>query len=204
MRIHFHFSRARGPIIGLGLLGIANFALATPFLPLAFFFDDPEDDRQEAIDSAGAWSSHEIATIDRPEFRLNYPADWTIASYQSDYDPDRLFTIETTGQSHITIEIFDITNKSLEQTMADVLQALDGPAISTYSYGDFDYWGRYAGEGRHLKGKVLSIMPGGIRVFAAKIPSRGKGLLVTEFYMSEDLPSALPGFDLISQTFAFK
>lgn len=174
-------------------------------LPLAFFFDDPEDDRQEAIDDAGEWSASDLATIDRPGFTLKYPRDWKIATHQPDYNPDRLFTIETPGSSHIAIEIFDLnSNLNLSQTMADVIQALDGPAVETYSYGDFEQWGQYQGEGRHLKGKIMSILPGGCRVFVTSIPGKGKGLLVTEFYMSDDLPQAHPGFDLISQTLVFK
>ena len=30
------------------------------------------------------------------------------------------------------------------------------------------------------------------------------GILITEFYMSDDLPTAMPGFELISQTLTFK
>ncbi|MGE9296778.1 MAG: hypothetical protein ACQKBV_10860 [Puniceicoccales bacterium] len=186
------------------MLLIASTASAIPLLPLAFFFDDPEDDRQEAISHAGQWNTSEMATINRPGFQLSYPANWQVATHQADYNPDKLFTIETDGQSHIVIEIYDITSKPLNQTMDEVMMALDGPAIETYSSSDFQEWGGYQGIGRHLKGKILSILPGGVRVFAAKVPEKGKGFLVTEFYMSDDLPSALPGFDLISQTFLLK
>ncbi|MEO0794112.1 MAG: hypothetical protein AAFX93_03065 [Verrucomicrobiota bacterium] len=177
---------------------------AMPILPMAFFFDDPEDDREDAIEAAGDWSDSEVSTISRPGFSLKYPSNWKVASHQADYDPDRLFTIETPGQSHIVIEVFDVHGSvNLEQTMSGVLEALDGPAIDTYSYGDFESWGSFQGEGKHLKGKIMRIIPGGCRIFATTIPGKGKGLLVTEFYMSDDLPDALPGFDLISRTFVF-
>lgn len=189
---------------GIALLAMLGTAQAMN-LPIAFFFDDPEDDREEAIEEAGEWSESEMATIDRPGFKLKYPKDWTVAKHQPDYNPDRLFSIETPGSSHIQIEIFDAKpGMDVTQTMQDVLQALDGPAVETYSYGDFEEWGHFEGEGKHLKGKIMSIIPGGCRVFVTVIPGKNKGLLVTEFYMSEDLPEAHPGFNLISQTLVFK
>lgn len=192
-------------VLGLVALLAAIGSVQAMHLPLAFFFDDPEDDREEAIEKAGEWKASEMATIDRPAFTLKYPSGWTIAKHQADYNPDRLFTIETPGSSHIAIEIFDLRpGMNVSETMRDVLQALDGPAVETYSYGDFETWGHYQGEGKHLKGKIMSLIPGGCRVFVAKIPEKGKGLLITEFYMSDDLPEAHPGFDLISQTLVFK
>ncbi|WP_269541476.1 hypothetical protein [Cerasicoccus fimbriatus] len=187
---------------------VASFAVVSAYavnLPLAFFFDDPEDDRQDAIEEAGSWSPSDMASIDRPTFSLKYPKNWVIATHQPDYDPDRLFTIETDGSSHINIEIFQASpGMDVEKTMEDVLQALDGPAVNTYSYGDFDTWGPYSGVGKHLKGKIMNILPGGCRVFAAVVPGTNRGILITEFYMSDDLPSAMPGFELISQTLTFK
>lgn len=180
-------------------------SLSAMNLPIAFFFDDPEDDRNDAVKDAGEWNNADLTTIDRPGFTLKYPRDWKLASKQSDFDPDRLFTIETPGSSHIVIEIFDVNGgMNVEKAMEDVLLALDGPAVDTYSYGDFETWGPYKGVGRHLKGKIMSIIPGGCRVFAAVIPGKNKGLLITEFYMAEDLPTALPGYDVISQTLVFK
>jgi len=185
------------------LLAIQS-AATVPLLPLAFFFDDPEDDREAAIAAARQWSPSEMATIDRPEFSLKYPSSWNIATHEGDYNPDKNFTIETDGQSHIVIQIYDITNRNLDEMIWNIISALDGPAIETYSYGDFDQWGTYQGKGKHLKGKVLGLIPGGARIFAAKVPSKGKGFLITEFYMSEDLSTAMPGFDLIGQSLNFK
>lgn len=178
---------------------------AFPSMPLAFLFDDPEDDRQEAINQAGAWSASEVTSINRPGFSLQYPSHWKVATHQGDYNPDRLFTIETPGGSHVVIEIFNAPpGTNLSSLLADVLPALDGPAVETYSYGDFNAWGNFQGKGQHLKGKIMSIIPGGCRVFAALVPGKSQGLLITEFYLSEDLPDAMPGFDLISRTLVFK
>ncbi|GHC04406.1 hypothetical protein [Cerasicoccus arenae] len=185
-------------MFALGTVGAVN-------LPLAFFFDDPEDDREEAIEDAGEWSESDLVTVNRPGFTLQYPKDWRLATNQADYKPDSLFTIETPGSSHIVIEIFDAApGMDVSGAMDDVLQALDGPAVETYSYGSFETWGNYKGVGKHLKGKIMSMIPGGCRVFAAVVPGTNKGILITEFYMSEDLPVALPGYDLISRTLVFK
>ncbi len=150
------------------------------------------------------WDPSEVAVLDRPGFSLRYPVGWKVATSQQDYDADRLFTIEVANaDSYVTIKIFvPDADTDADDIMFSILTTLDGPMIDTYSRDSFDNWGSFKGEGVHLKGKIASFLPGGARIF---VSTEGKkGILVTELYYSDDLETALPGFDLIRKTFAFK
>lgn len=142
-------------------------------------------------------------TIDRPGFTMQYPASWKIATHQNDYDPDRLFTIDTEGQSTITIELFEsIAGRDTDDMLFNAMTVLDGPLVDTYSRSDLDNWGPHRGSGKHMKGKVMGMFPGGAIVFFTE--ENGKGVMITQIYFSEDLPDAMPGFELISNTFRLK
>ncbi|MBC2593579.1 hypothetical protein H5P28_04820 [Ruficoccus amylovorans] len=150
------------------------------------------------------WSPNEIKKLDRPGFSLTYPADWTVATQQEDFDADRLFTIEVANaDSYITIKIFvPDADTDADDIMFSILTTLDGPMIETYSRDSFEQWGNFKGQGRHLKGKIAGFLPGGARIFVST--DGPKGILVTELYYSDDLDKAMPGFDLIRKSFVFK
>lgn len=152
---------------------------------------------------ADSWSESEMTAIVRPGFALKYPSNWKLASGQADYDPDRLFTINVAGgDSYVTIKIFKPSHADADDLMFSVLETLDGPMIETMSRNSFGTWGKIKGEGRHLKGKIAGFLPGGARLFVSV--TNGRGILVTELYYSEDTAEALPGFDLIRNSFRFK
>lgn len=147
--------------------------------------------------------NNDVQTLDRPAFVMQLPATWKIATHQSDYDPDKLFTIDTDGQSTITLEVYDtVQGQDTDDLLFNAIYVLDGPLVDTYSRSNFGKWGNLAGNGTHLKGKVMSMFPGGARIFFYQ--HNGKGLMVTEIYYSEDLQDVMEGFELIGKTFQFK
>ncbi len=142
-----------------------------------------------------------MASIDRPKFRLYYPVNWTIAKGDPDYNPDQLFVINSTADSYVRLEIMPEL-RDPKTLLASILRVMDGYAINTYSRSNMSEWGHIQGEGVHLKGKVMNMFPGGIRIFAGQ--DQGNTLVVTEFYFSEDMKQVFPGFALISESFTFK
>ncbi len=161
-------------------------ALSCLFLPLVGFAQD------------------DTKTIDRPGFTMQYPADWVLADKQSDFDADRFFTIDTDGRSSITIEIFPaVEGQDPDDLLFNAIYVLDGPLVDTYSRSNFSKWGRLQGEGTHLKGKVMSLFPGGARIFFAQ--EGGKGIMITEIYYAEDVENGVAeGFEFIGNNFYFK
>lgn len=151
--------------------------------------------------SSVVWQPHEVATLDRPKFSLKYPAAWTIAYSDPDYDPDHLFVINTNSNSYIRIEIPPEPRETRE-LLEIILEVMENYAINTHSRSKLTGWGNINGEGMHLKGKVMKIFPGGIRVFVGQ--DKGNTLAVVELYYTEELDAVLPGFVLIQESFAFK
>lgn len=151
------------------------------------------------------WAPNEVVVLDRPAFSLQYPAGWKVATSQQDYDADRLFTIEiANGDSYITIKVFvPDPNADADDLIFSIQTTLDGPMIDTYSRETFENWGSFQGKGLHLKGKIAGFLPGGARIFVTTTDGQ-KGLLVTELYYSDDLEEAMPGFDLVRNSFKFK
>ncbi|WOO42843.1 hypothetical protein [Rubellicoccus peritrichatus] len=147
--------------------------------------------------------SNDVTVIDRPTFVMQMPATWKVADYQPDYDPDKLFTIDTEGQSTITLEVYEtVQGQDTDDLLFNAIYVLDGPLVDTYSRSSFNKWGNLTGHGKHLKGKVMSMFPGGARIFFCQ--HNGRGLMVTEIYYSEDLQDVMEGFELIGKTFQFK
>lgn len=161
-----------------------------------------------AVSAAGSaradeWKASEMATYEREMFLFCYPNSWTLAKHQDDFDPDRRITIDSKGQSHIVIEVLaDGSRLDPNQVMAGLLLAYDGPAIEVLGRSEFAEWGAAKGRGMHLKGHILGVEPGGVRLFVAVVGQRG--LVVTEYYFAEELADAMAGFDLIRQSLVFK
>jgi hypothetical protein len=63
----------------------------------------------------------------------------------------------------------------------------------------FTHWGSYEGQGALLKGKLLGLTPGTIRVFSWR--SGTHTFAVMEQTYDEDRARVAPGFDLIERTF---
>lgn len=148
------------------------------------------------------WKPEEMTRYERADFHFYYPKAWSIASHQDDFDADRRITIDSKDQSHIVIEIIpDGSKMEPERVMAGLLQAYDGPALTVLGRSDFDEWGDVKGSGVHLKGHILGMEPGGVRLFVATVEKRG--MVITEYYFSDELADAMPGFDLIMQSLAF-
>ncbi len=140
-------------------------------------------------------------TLEKKTFSLQMPSTWKVDDKAEDYKPESYFTLASPLNSYVTFDISAPT-PDLKAMMKNVLFALDGPAVETLSKSEFKQWGKYTGQGVHLKGKITGMFPGGVRVFATN--TNGYSLLVTEFYFSDDLSDVQPGFELISKSFTLK
>ena len=136
--------------------------------------------------------------IIRPNFRVKYPTNWTIDTADEDYDPDRLFSIESPGNSLTMFIIFDAETSPKEnienQINAHVPKLLKNPERIP-----FTNWGQYIGEGIELKGKILGLYQGGVRIFSYS--TKIKSFIIVEFSYEEDLKQVKPGLELIELTF---
>ncbi len=148
------------------------------------------------------WDDDEITVVEHPVYTVAYPKTWQVAKDAE--AGDKVITFMVGGSdSYITIRLYEAGGGIDEHAMiASVLETLDGPLIETISRENFSTWGSYNGQGRHLKGMIAGFFPGGARIFTAVINEQG--ILITEVYYSEDLDEAMPGYDLVQQSFVLK
>lgn len=142
-----------------------------------------------------------VKSINNDTISLQHHADWELDSSADDYEPETRFTINSPYNSYVTIRI-DQYKRTPESLIEDILYRLDGPAITTFSRSNFTQWGKHQGVGRHLKGKIMDMFPGGVRVFVTR--PLNNTLIITEFYFSEELEDTAPGYMVISETLVMK
>lgn len=183
-------------------MAVAPWRLPQATLPA--LFAQARGQRMEAQSAADnepvhEWTEDEWEVLETSGYRLKYPKDWRVDAESSGYDLEYHFTIDSSGESQITFEFFEWEpGFETEDILRNTLHAFDGVAIQTMSRSDFNRWGKHEGHGRHLKGKILGIIPGGCRIFVSR--SGNRGFLIAEFYHAPELPEAMPGFHLIGQT----
>lgn len=140
-------------------------------------------------------------TLDRPAFRFEYPGNWKIDTAAEDHDIDHSFSVESPGESMVMFQIADaeLDPKESIQTYADVQAE---KVVKGATRTPFTSWGKYTGEGVLLRGKMLGIVPGSVRIFCFRAGDRT--IVVIESTYDEDRASVAPGFELIERTFEAK
>ena len=136
--------------------------------------------------------------IERGKFRLHYPGNWTIDTADEEYDPDHYFTIESPGFASISLEFLE--EEYDPRDTVDTYIEIYRDVFSKATEEPFTHWGRYSGEGIHIRGRVEGIRAE-VKMFCHS--AAGQSLIVTEYCQEEDLQDVRPGFKLIEDSFAF-
>lgn len=187
-------SSLRVTLLTAAALLLCSVAVRGQFFGL-FSDEEPEEER-----SAGTWPPGSYTEVERRFFKFVYPSDWEIATYQDDYDADKNFTIDAPGDSCVKITTFETAaGDDADEIVENMIRSFDGPFVDTYSRSHFENWGHFVGKGIHLKGKVMSMFPGGCRIF---VSTEGQvGIIIIEQYFSEEIQTVMPAFELIAQSF---
>ncbi|OGQ24442.1 MAG: hypothetical protein A2138_14050 [Deltaproteobacteria bacterium RBG_16_71_12] len=134
--------------------------------------------------------------IERPGFELSYPGNWRIDDKDEDYDPDRLFSIESPGSASVTISVMPVVADldDVMETQREVHRKLmPAPAATT----TLVHWGAFDGKGMRMEGRIFG-MKGTITAFAAT--SDGRTLMIVSQVFDDDRASVVPGLELIERT----
>ena len=73
---------------------------------------------------------------------------------------------------------------------------------SPKSVTPFTKWGSFNGNGYEMKGKILGVFNGSVRLFAMTVKERS--ILVVMQCFDEDVPKLKSGFQLIEESFKIK
>ncbi len=134
----------------------------------------------------------------RPGFSFKYPGNWKIDA-DPDLEPDHQVNVESPGSCLTMLLLFD-TPISPATSVDSQVNAFVPKLISAPSRTPFTKWGKYTGEGMLLRGKLLGINQGSVRVFA--FADEKRSFVAVEQCYDEDMGDAKPGFDLVESTFA--
>ncbi len=136
----------------------------------------------------------------RPGFSFKYPANWKIdaGEGEADADPNHHVSVESPGSCLTMLFLFDIAVAPSSSIDAHV-KAFVPKLLAAPSRTPFTTWGKYTGEGVVLKGKLLGINEGSVRVFAYSNEKRS--FVAVEQCYDEDMGQVKPGFDLVSSSF---
>jgi len=140
-------------------------------------------------------------TVERPAFRFQHAGNWKIDVADKDYDADHNFSVETPGQSFVMIQIADgiLEPRAVVETHTELQTA---KIVKQATRTPFTRWGAYTGEGVLLRGKLLGLMQGSVRIFSFR--SGESTYTVVESTYDEDRASVSPGFELIERSFHVK
>lgn len=144
-----------------------------------------------------------MKTIDRDSFSLKYPDTWTIDTKDEDYDPDALFSLDAPAEgATIMFMIFDavidVDDMLKAQQEAMTKEVIKKPSSIT----QFNEWGNYKGKGILIKGKILGVLKGQVKVFI--YTDDNKSMLVMEQIYDSDMVVTGVEFEQIAKSFKFK
>lgn len=140
--------------------------------------------------------------IDRVNFSMQYPSEWRVDTKDEDYDPDALFSIDSPdGENMIMFVIFDIAANTAV-IMKEQIKVFTDLLIKKPEISHFDTWGKYNGSGTTLKGKLMGVFKGVVRIFV--YTDETKTMTVVEQFYDKNYEVLKKDYDFMSSTFQFK
>jgi hypothetical protein len=140
--------------------------------------------------------------LDRPAFELSYPGNWKVDTSATDYDPDHMFSIDSSGNSFALFVVAETTALEPSAVVEEHAKLQTEKVVKGATRTPFTKWGAFEGSGVTLTGKMLGITPGVVRIFAWRSATRT--FTVVESTYDDDRANVSPGFDLIARSFRVK
>ncbi|GAA4319575.1 hypothetical protein [Flaviaesturariibacter amylovorans] len=145
---------------------------------------------------------HASRIIDRAAFRLYYPAAWTIDTADDDYDPDALFSIDVSNDNAMSMFFVFDTDIDEDLFVNEQVKEFRNQLLKKSTLTRFREWGRYRGTGVELKGRIMGVFPGRVRIFAHS--GAESSFINVEQYFDSDSARVAPGMELIAASFLLK
>jgi hypothetical protein len=141
-------------------------------------------------------------TINRDSFSVKYPEKWIIDTKDEDYDPDALFSIDAPDDENMIMFILFSMALDTADLMNEQVKAFTAELIKTPEITRFDTWGKLKGSGTLLKGKLMGVFKGFVRIFV--YGDDHKTMIVVEQCYDKAYETLKKDYDLISSSFQFK
>ncbi|MBA2745160.1 MAG: hypothetical protein H0U44_02940 [Flavisolibacter sp.] len=147
-------------------------------------------------------SAQQNTQIQRAHFSLTHPASWTIDKTDPDYDPDGLFTLQSPDSTSMVM--FILLNVFVENSVmleAQIKEFKSQLIRETTSETPFTTWGALKGNGIILRGKLMGVLPGAVRIFTWN--NKEKSMVIIEQYFDEGFENIKNDYKLIESSFKF-
>jgi len=131
-------------------------------------------------------------------YLLSYPGNWKVDRSDPDFDSEHLFSIDSPGSCFVQVLIME-SGTDPSENVEEQYSAMVPTLLKSPTRTPFTRWGKYKGTGIEVKGRMLGLQRGGIRIFSHSTATCS--FTITEFYYDEDLAKAGPGFKLIENSF---
>lgn len=139
-------------------------------------------------------------TIEGKKYSLVHPSSWSIDKTDPDFDPETLFTLQSPDSSSMIMFIFlDMFIDNDEMLDAQVKEFRSQVIKNPESETAFTSWGRLTGKGMMIKGNLLGILPGTVRIFTWNNGERS--MVIIEQYFDEDYDKISKDYKLIESSF---
>jgi hypothetical protein len=140
--------------------------------------------------------------LKRQSYKMEYPFSWKIDSSDHDYDIDNYFTLDSPSDGCFATFMFFNTNidekEHLDEQVKEHLKGTIKNGIVSY----FDKWGEYKGHGAIIKGKLLGVFKGELKLFVHS--SDSSSFLIFSQLNDEDKLKDEDGLKLIEASFRLK
>jgi hypothetical protein len=147
--------------------------------------------------------SQKLIAIERDSFSLKYPSTWTIDKADEDYDPDALFSLDSPEEGEtMMFMIFNMVIDADEMLTEQVKTMTKNLIKNPSSITAFDTWGKYSGKGKIIKGKIMGLFKGQIKLFM--YTDKSKSMLIMEQLYDSNIDKLGADFKSIADSFTFK
>jgi hypothetical protein len=180
-------------VVSLALGGVAGFFLgvASTKAGKAFMRGMVQEEEKSAVSDP--------QKLIRKQFELQYPSNWHIDVEDKDYDPDHMFSIDSPGHAFVMF-VIGAGESEPEDSLKIQLRQFD-KIMTGLAVENFERYGRHAGKGATLKGKILGTRTT-VKLFA--LSQDGLTVMITQQCPEEDLNQVQAGLDLIESSFLLR
>ena len=140
--------------------------------------------------------------LKRPTYNLEYPYNWYIDSTDSDFDIDNYFSIDSKSESGFVKFIFFNTQLDEEVHLKEQIKEHLKVTVKNGTVSYFNKWGIYTGQGAIIKGKMLGVFKGELKLFVHSNDS--SSFLIFSQILDEDKLRDEQGLKIIENSFLKK
>jgi hypothetical protein len=140
--------------------------------------------------------------LNRPAYNVSYPYNWYIDSTDSDFDIDSYFSLDSPTEGCFAEFLFFNTSMNEKELLDEQIKEHLKVSIKNGTVTYFNKWGEYSGQGASIKGKMVGIFKGELKLFVHSTDS--STFFIFSQLLDDDRLKDESGLRLIENSFKVK